>query len=133
MLPLQAFSVKNLPGILAKMFLFFQTYWYVLLIQTEANAIHQGNLNVLSVGVGSGVNQNELELIASDPSNVYTVSSFDALSNIEDSLKKTTCEGSCHFNQTGKNYKEGDHWKYGCNLNCLCVDGSTGTYTCEDA
>ena len=100
--------------------------------QTEAEELHKGNINVLSVGVGTGVKVDELKLIASDPSNVYTVNNFDALSSIEAGLKQTACEGSCHFAQTGVNYKQGDKWKYGCNLNCVCIDGTTGSYRCED-
>ncbi|XP_012935764.2 uncharacterized protein LOC101861795 [Aplysia californica] len=33
---------------------------------------------------------------------------------------------------TGKIYKEGERWTYGCDYNCLCIDGSRGLYVCND-
>ena len=65
----------------------------VSFFQASSINLHKENINVFSIGVGSGVNQVELELMASDPSNVFNVNSFDALHSIETSLKKTACEG----------------------------------------
>ena len=47
--------------------------------KVSAEELHKGNINVLPVGVGSGVHVDELQLIASDAANVYTVNNFDAL------------------------------------------------------
>ena len=62
--------------------------------QDAANLIHQENVNIFSIGVGNGINTNELKLIASSPQNVYTVTNFDALHKIQDVLQKTACEGT---------------------------------------
>ena len=62
-------------------------------MQQEVDLIHQENINIFAIGVGNGIDRKELELIASDPKNVFTVSNFDALDNIQASLQKTACEG----------------------------------------
>jgi collagen type VI alpha len=98
----------------------------------EADAIHQSNINIFAIGVGNNVKMSELEMIASDKQNVFTVDNFDALNNIQHQLQQTTCEGTCYYNKTGKNYKEGERWTDGCDKNCLCVDGNAGHYICND-
>ena len=57
----------------------------------EASALHNLNFNVLAVGVGDGVDYRELSAIASSPGNVFTVSNFDALATLEDTLERTAC------------------------------------------
>ena len=64
-------------------------------LQVEAEAIHKENINIFAIGVGSGVDRKELELIASNPNNVFTVSNFQALDNIQANLQKTACAGRC--------------------------------------
>ncbi|KAK3759163.1 hypothetical protein RRG08_036954 [Elysia crispata] len=59
--------------------------------QTEAAALRQTNITVLAVGVGSGVDIQELNTIASSPSLVFNVSNFQALSNITDQLVTDVC------------------------------------------
>ncbi|GFR96147.1 collagen alpha-5(VI) chain [Elysia marginata] len=63
------------------------------LTKVEAEAIHKENINIFAIGVGSGVDRSELELIASSPNNVFTVSNFQALDNIQANLQKTACAG----------------------------------------
>ncbi|GFO24022.1 A disintegrin and metalloproteinase with thrombospondin motifs 9-like isoform x4 [Plakobranchus ocellatus] len=60
-------------------------------MKVEAQEIHKENINIFAIGVGSGVDRSELELIASDPKNVFTVSNFQALDNIQANLQKTAC------------------------------------------
>ena len=57
----------------------------------EAAALHNLNFNVLAVGVGNGVDYRELSAIASSPQNVFTVSNFEALATLEDTLERTAC------------------------------------------
>ena len=59
----------------------------------QATELHNLGVNVLAVGVGDSVDQTELAGIASSAQNVYTVSNFDALSTLQDSLERTTCNG----------------------------------------
>ena len=58
-----------------------------------AAELHKTNVNVFAIGVGSNVDQAELEAIASKPQNVFNVQNFDALDNIQANLKRTACEG----------------------------------------
>ncbi|XP_035826806.1 uncharacterized protein LOC101848762 [Aplysia californica] len=67
----------------------------------EADEIHKENINIFAIGVGNGVDRKELELIASDPKNVFTVSNFNALDNIQASLQKTACEVDGHWSKWG--------------------------------
>ena len=52
-------------------------------------------LTVFAIGIGSGVDKNELGRIASDSKHVLTVSSFSSLQSIQASVKKTSlCRGN---------------------------------------
>ena len=57
----------------------------------QATELHNLGVNVLAVGVGDSVDQTELAGIASSAQNVYTVSSFDALTTLQESLERTAC------------------------------------------
>jgi len=50
---------------------------------------------VVAIGIGSGVSQDELDGIASDPDdrNVIHVQDFTQLSNVEDQLRNASCTG----------------------------------------
>ena len=50
---------------------------------------------VVAIGIGSGVSQDELNGIASDPDdrNVILVQDFSQLSNVEDQLQNASCTG----------------------------------------
>lgn len=48
---------------------------------------------VISIGVGSGFNVNELKKIASQDSYVFTTNGFDQLSAILDSVVSAACQG----------------------------------------
>jgi len=50
---------------------------------------------MVSLGIGSGVSQIELENIASSPKdkNVIRVQSFSSLTDVEDQLRNTSCSG----------------------------------------
>ena len=62
---------------------------------SEAAEMHKANVNVnvFAVGVGSNLDHSELAAIASKPQNVFTVTNFDALDNLQATLKRTACEG----------------------------------------
>ena len=50
---------------------------------------------MISLGIGSGVSQTELDNIASAPKdkNVIRVQSFSSLTDVEDQLRNTSCTG----------------------------------------
>jgi len=54
-----------------------------------------GRTKVVALGIGSGVNVNELNSIASPPTydNVLLVHDFGNLTSVEDQLKDTSCSG----------------------------------------
>lgn len=60
-------------------------------VTQQAALLHHSGVEVLSVGIGSGTNQNELLHIASDAQHVFSVSSFDALHTIQSELQQATC------------------------------------------
>eukprot|EP00054_Salpingoeca_dolichothecata_P028325 m.214394 g.214394 ORF g.214394 m.214394 type:complete len:6684 (-) comp26186_c0_seq6:25-20076(-) len=49
------------------------------------------NVNVFSIGVGSYVNTAELESMATEPANVFSVKSFNSIQNIVDDISASTC------------------------------------------
>ena len=51
-------------------------------------------MHVLAIGVGSGVDDNELHAIASDPDsqNVYKAANFDSLKTLQGLLSSKACE-----------------------------------------
>lgn len=59
----------------------------------EASKLRNSGAIVFSIGVGDGVDRDELREMASKSTYVFDVSSFDALRSIRESLTKTTCEG----------------------------------------
>ncbi|XP_063416774.1 uncharacterized protein LOC134699009 [Mytilus trossulus] len=60
----------------------------------EASKLHQAGIQVFVIGIGKGIQTNELRVIASDNGNVFIVDSFDALNSIQSKLKATTCKVS---------------------------------------
>ena len=62
-----------------------------------AQAIHAANIVVYSFGIGSGVNVNELNAIASSSSNVFLVSNFSPSQFAEQllPLQTTACTSKC--------------------------------------
>ncbi|XP_046550552.1 uncharacterized protein LOC124260317 [Haliotis rubra] len=59
---------------------------------SEANLLHQDGIKVISIGVGSGVNMEELRAIASNNSLVFTAANFSALGIVKDEIQNTTCK-----------------------------------------
>ena len=59
----------------------------------EAGRLRSSGAIIFSVGVGSGVDRDELLGMASKSAYVFDVSTFSALRNIRERLTKTTCEG----------------------------------------
>ena len=49
-------------------------------------------LKVISIGIGSGVSQTELNTIATDAAHAFTVPSFDSLQLIEKEIQNAACE-----------------------------------------
>ena len=58
-----------------------------------ANKIHQMNIKVFAIGIGSGVDKAELNAIASDSQHVFQVQGFNGLSTLETDLRNYTCSG----------------------------------------
>ncbi|XP_060570089.1 uncharacterized protein LOC132728460 isoform X2 [Ruditapes philippinarum] len=59
----------------------------------QANLARQNNIGMIAVGVGNGVDINELHQIADDPdaANTFTVSNYDQLSNIAAQIITRAC------------------------------------------
>ena len=64
----------------------------------ETVKLHQMNVKVFAIGIGSGADRNELSRIASDANHVFQVQNFDALNTLNAELKKTACKGNNIFN-----------------------------------
>lgn len=64
-----------------------------------ANAIHNQGVKTFSIGIGNGVDQSELQTIATDSSMVFNVADFNALSTIQKSLTDTTCKSKLQQKQ----------------------------------
>lgn len=62
---------------------------------TAADQARQNHISMLAVGVGNGVDINELHSIADDPdsSNTFTVSSYDQLNSIATQIIQKACQG----------------------------------------
>ena len=60
---------------------------------TAAQNAHDEDITIFAVGVGSGVNNNELDAIASDPSYVSTLTGFDT--SQFDALQTTIVNEAC--------------------------------------
>lgn len=58
-------------------------------------------VTVYAIGVGNGVDSNELEEIASDSEYVFTASSFRALRTIAPMIRTGICEGNSKFRKEG--------------------------------
>lgn len=56
-----------------------------------ADRLHKMGIKVISIGIGKGANQAELEAIATDPQHVYRVDDFDALHSLMMNIETTTC------------------------------------------
>lgn len=60
---------------------------------TEAGKLRKQKLTVYAVGIGSNVNQKELNAIASDNDHMIIISSFDQLGNLAANITQTECKG----------------------------------------
>ena len=58
----------------------------------NANKIKDRGFSVISVGIGSGINQAELDGMASNKDDVYNVANYDKVFEIVEGLLKTACE-----------------------------------------
>ena len=69
---------------------------------SASNLLHKDNIKTFAIGIGSGVNKDELNHIASDAKHVFTVSNFNALNTLQAELKKTACAGMSYFHNLGQ-------------------------------
>ncbi|KAL8619706.1 hypothetical protein ACOMHN_025792 [Nucella lapillus] len=60
--------------------------------ELQAQMLKQMGATVITVGVGSSVNHNELESVASDIQHSFAVASFSALQSIQHELVQTACK-----------------------------------------
>lgn len=58
----------------------------------EAKLLKDNGVLVLSIGIGTNINQTELRLIASSPADVFQVNNFDILNTIIKQVANVTCE-----------------------------------------
>ena len=68
---------------------------------TQATEARNSNIGILGVGVGGGVNMNELNSIADKPSasHVITVSNYNQLESVSNQLMSMACGGMYDFRQ----------------------------------
>ncbi|XP_046571856.1 collagen alpha-4(VI) chain-like [Haliotis rubra] len=59
---------------------------------SEAEKVHKAGIKVISVGIGSSIDNGELTALASSPAFVFKVADFDALQKIETEIRQTTCK-----------------------------------------
>ena len=61
----------------------------------EALRGHDAGIIMIAVGVGSGIDQNELEAIASEPIclHLYLLKNFDEVDDLKYAIEKRTCDG----------------------------------------
>ncbi|XP_041351171.1 collagen alpha-4(VI) chain-like [Gigantopelta aegis] len=57
----------------------------------EATKLKHAGINVIAIGVGSGINRAELQGMATDSHHVFTVTNFDSLQTIHKEVQKKTC------------------------------------------
>lgn len=58
----------------------------------QARLLKNSGVLVLSIGIGNGVNKQELQTIASLPQDVFQVTNFDVLDTIQKQVTNKTCE-----------------------------------------
>ncbi|KAL3859113.1 hypothetical protein ACJMK2_009345 [Sinanodonta woodiana] len=58
----------------------------------ETQKLHQLNIKVFAIGIGTGVDKTELGHIASDAQHVFTVNDFNSLRLLNAELRKTACD-----------------------------------------
>ena len=56
-----------------------------------ATKLKQKGINIIAIGVGNGINQAELQGMATDIHHVFTVTNFDSLQTIHKEVQKKTC------------------------------------------
>ncbi|XP_069108623.1 LOW QUALITY PROTEIN: cartilage matrix protein-like [Argopecten irradians] len=61
---------------------------------TAARHLHATGTDIYAIGIGDGVNKDEIGAIASDPTKVKVVSSFQGLGTISDTLFRETCQSN---------------------------------------
>ena len=66
---------------------------YCVSAQRAADQLKATNVSIISVGVGSEVDLNELRGLASRANDVFMVNNFDALDDIQEEVNDRTCEG----------------------------------------
>ncbi|KAH3771811.1 hypothetical protein DPMN_173140 [Dreissena polymorpha] len=66
-------------------------------IKLQSQTAKDNGVIIYAVGIGNGVNMNELQTLASDPDSrhLYTANNFDALSSLKDILATKLCNGMC--------------------------------------
>ena len=66
-------------------------------LDVAADAIHRLGASVFVVGIGSDISENELRLIAKDPSNIFTVQSFENLKQATRDVAASACKNPGKF------------------------------------
>lgn len=56
-----------------------------------AKLVHNAGIKVVAIGIGSDVDQQELQTIATDAKHAISVPDFNALATIQKEVQKTTC------------------------------------------
>ncbi|XP_012938603.2 collagen alpha-1(XII) chain, partial [Aplysia californica] len=87
--------------------------------EAAAPALHATGVKVVSIGIGSGVSQDELKIIASSVDLVFSANNFDVLDAIEKEVSATACEAATSL----PGYLEGCAGSCSSNLLCMAKNG----------
>ena len=68
-----------------------------------AQRVHDAGITMISVGMGTGIDPQELETIASPPICLHVIySSFDEVNSLKDIIEKQACDGMYNMNERAK-------------------------------
>nr|KAG5702882.1 hypothetical protein BaRGS_019101 [Batillaria attramentaria] len=96
-----------------------------------ANRARSENIGLVAVGVGSHINEQELQAIANDPDSafVFKVDNYkDLKAQTGDILKSVCTDGKCMYK--GMEYMQSEQWEDGCDYRCVCENARVGQYRC---
>ena len=62
-------------------------------LKAAADTLRNSGVNIFAVGVGSGINNYELNLISGSYSNIFSVTNAYYLSSIVSKIKSVSCKG----------------------------------------
>ncbi|XP_066936875.1 uncharacterized protein [Clytia hemisphaerica] len=82
-------------------------------LKAAADTLRNSGVNILAVGVGSGINNNELNIISGSYSNIFSVTNAYYLTSIVSKIKSVSCKAvTCHYKDC--HYRSWSSWSATC-------------------